>query len=897
MNPLHPLVSLCLALVVPVAACALEAKVETRNGVPTLLVNGRPTPPMILLHTAGSSASPKVCKVTPQWQEFHFTFVAPQDDDAAAVHIRNAMPAGDWWVDDARFFEGGLDKPASDNLFADSDFEAAELPTGWTYFVNNSTGADVKYTRDTEAPHSGKACLRVHIAKAGTVGYQIHMYRPIKLRKNTTYTFSVWLRASDSRDIEIQAIHQGEPWTIYGGENQASDKIIAFGAERGLHMTTMPMDLPWPQDGKAPDYTATDAQMEHILSLDPQGLVIPRVHLDAPDWWKKAHPGHIMVYDYGPRTQASPASPEWQRDSAEALRLLIRHLEGRYSEHMLGYHFSAQSAGEWFYDWTWEPIMPCFEEPFRQAFAKWAESRYKTIEALQAAWSPGHDLKPTNPIRIVGDTFGGIRVPTLAERKEGKLGAFRDPKTQRYEIDFAEYMQECLCDNVLQCARLVKEETKGKKLTVSFSGYLYDGAGFAYGGAVSGHLRMRKLLDSPDMDILCSPISYNDRGATGTGPFMSAVDSVMAHGKLWLNEDDARTHLAPADADFGRTSTMAETLGVYQRNFGHQFERHCATWFMDFGTGWMADPTIFDMFAKERDIWARESAAGGKTAAATRIAPFSPQVAVITDEDSFLYLRNSSEITTWTVSEMRRQVNTMGCPVGHYLLADLCEGRVPESTRLYVFLNAYRVTDAQRKQIRQHIARDGKVAVWLYAPGFVRDDASAANVSDLIGMNVTQLTAPMSAVVKLPQTPPAPLAKLGGQSFGPDKQPTPMFAVTPGQAGVVGLGSYQGTQECALALKRMTGWTSVFCGGLGVSAEVLRELARMAGVHVYCETGDVISGRDGFTSIHATAAGEKTLIFPKATKLRDLISGETLAAAKTHRFTMQAGDTRLFGWK
>ena len=82
-----------------------------------------------------------------------------------------------------------------------------------------------------------------------------------------------------------------------------------------------------------------------------------------------------------------------------------------------------------------------------------------------------------------------------------------------------------------------------------------------------------------------------------------------------------------------------------------------------------------------------------------------------------------------------------------------------------------------------------------------------------------------------------------------------------------------------------------------VRGEVLRELARMAGVHVYCETGDVISGRDGFTSIHATAAGEKTLIFPKATKLRDLISGETLAAAKTHRFTMQAGDTRLFGWK
>jgi hypothetical protein len=258
-------------------------------------------------------------------------------------------------------------------------------------------------------------------------------------------------------------------------------------------------------------------------------------------------------------------------------------------------------------------------------------------------------------------------------------------------------------------------------------------------------------------------------------------------------------------------------------------------------------------------------------------------------------LRNSNEITAETVSQMRLQVNRMGCPIGHYLLADLCEGRVPDSARMYVFLNAYRVTEAQRQQIRTHIARDGKMAVWLYAPGFVKEDALAANIGDLIGFEVKQVDAP-TAAVSLLDSRPAWLSKLPqGYRFGPDKKPAPLFAVTAGQAGVLPLGAYAGTGETAFAMKRTPEWTSVFCGGLQVSAPVLRELARQAGVHIYCDTDDVISGTSGFVSIHAASAGLKTLVLPEAATLRDLITDQTMPAAKSHTFEMKLGETRLFG--
>jgi len=86
----------------------------------------------------------------------------------------------------------------------------------------------------------------------------------------------------------------------------------------------------------------------------------------------------------------------------------------------------------------------------------------------------------------------------------------------------------------------------------------------------------------------------------------------------------------------------------------------------------------------------------------------------------------------------------------------------------------------------------------------------------------------------------------------------------------------------------------VVCGGLQVSAEVLRELARSAGAHVYCDTNDVISACPGFVSIHATHDGDKTLKLEQAASLRDLFSGNVLPPTDRHTFRMSTGETRAF---
>ena len=38
---------------------------------------------------------------------------------------------------------------------------------------------------------------------------------------------------------------------------------------------------------------------------------------------------------------------------------------------------------------------------------------------------------------------------------------------------------------------------------------------------------------------------------------MAPVESVQQHGKLWLVEDDTRTHLSPPDSGYGRLDRLA----------------------------------------------------------------------------------------------------------------------------------------------------------------------------------------------------------------------------------------------------------------------------------------------------------------------------------------------------
>ena len=854
----------------------LVSAIEVRNGLPQMVVNGKVEVPLLFFHGSVFRTTAMTVEVGTEWKEYGFSFTAPVTDDDVGVHIRNADAQGIWWVDSMRLFEEKLGSPAGHNLLDNPDFEeGAEPGNRWTFFVTPAGGAKASCMIDTRNPASGKASLKVVVENPGTEAWHVHLYQSgLRIEQGKTYVFKVKLRSDQPRKLEILAAHQGPPWTVYGGQSHHAVEQVKLSRDAGFHLRTFDMTLPWPHEGAPPDYTSGDLELRAHLALDPQALLVPRFHTDAPRWWKERHPDHVMLYEDGRHQMVSVASQEWRKDAEEAVRLFVRHLEKEFGDHILGYHVCGQSGGEWVYDQTWTPPLPNFETPFRDGFRTWLRTMYPTREALRQAWQDPHV------------DFTSVEVPSAAERREGKDGTFRDPKSQRKVIDFFAYSQVAIVEPLERFSRAVKDEVQGKKLVFAFYGYLFDVAGFVNGPQVSGHLLTDRVIRCPSIDVLCAPISYFDREAGGSGPFMAPVDSIQLLGKLWSTEDDTRTYLSAENAGSGRVGTLQGTQWVHQRNFAHLLVHECGLWWMDLeASGWLASKAIWDNLARLREVW---------RSAANVTRPLQPDVAVIIDDRSSLYLPCDNALTSPLMMLMRYQINRMGTSVGYYLLRDLCDG-IPPEAKAYLFLNSFVVSPEQRQAIHRAVHNKGKWAVWFYAPGYLDPSGTPGDMSALTGLPLQRLPKPQWLTVNMvPSSFVANRVPREQLSFGDNTPRTPAFTLGEDAAGHEMLGYYAGTRTPAVVCVRRPEWSSVFVGSTTLSTGVLRAIGRAAGAHVWLESDDVLIAGNDFVAVHASTEGRKELLVPAGVAAKDLSTGTATPQNGRIVLTMQQGETRLF---
>jgi beta-galactosidase len=586
---------------------------------------------------------------------------------------------------------------------------------------------------------------------------------------------------------------------------------VASAGRRGVNIVSFTIGMPWPREGEEPDFRArVDHWVDAVLEANPQALLLPRFGTTSPpDWWVAEHPDDIMLYDDGSRRLASVHSLAWREAAARQVSALVAHLERKYGDHVLGYHPCGQHTGEWFYEKMWEGRLTSLEPVAETAFRRFLSEKYETDAALRSAW---HDREVTRETAAP---------PSLRERTGTAVGPFRDPEVERPAIDFAEFQNREMADTVEVICRAVKRVAP-RKLTIAFYGYHFELAAAPRGLASGGHLALGRLLDSPHVDVLCSPVSYFDRGSGGGGYFMAPVDSVQLRGKLWLIEDDTRTHLSPPDSGYGRTNDSRETQGVLTRNFAHVVTRGSAVWWMDLlGQGWYVGDEMWDHLGGLRDVY---------RASMTQFNRYHPEIAVIVDERSHFYAGPSPAPANPVLYRFRKEWYRIGAPVGIYLLEDLVAGRVPPA-RMYLLLDTWRLDQDQIDAVRMHACRPGNVVVWMYAPGLVRDGQKASkHVREVTGIGLDEIASGNGNIVLVS----------GDNPFSAEHGPlSPAFAVVDDQARAIA--RYADSSGVAIAAKQVDGYTSVYSGVLQIPAGVLRELANDAGVHIYSEDGDVVT--------------------------------------------------------
>ena len=623
----------------------------------------------------------------------------------------------------------------------------------------------------------------------------------------------------------------------------------------------------WTKDGQV-ELAFQDAEIRKLLSVNPNACFLPRLFVTAPAWWVQEHPEEACRFAWekkGVPVRESFASEACLRESGEAYRRAVRYLmDAEYGKNLLGIHVANGPWGEnfhWdaYYSATTNPAASDLSEPMRRRLIRYLREKYgNDVARLRDTW------------KDASLTFESVQVPGAAQRRQVTAGAWRDPQQSRAVMDYFECHNLVAVEMLDHYCRIVKEESKGTLPTMAFFGYTMD----ENWSIENDHRAISKLLRSPNLDMLSAPHTYYRRKLGEDGEMRQYLGSVALHGKLFFDEGDDQMYLEKRKPHPDRrctVDTVEESQALLYREFGNTVTHGVGLWYMDLQGGWFRDPALVDTVGRMKK-WSDVSMRYSRR----RVS----QVAVISAPESEYYLgyrqTPNNEISYGLYHDQMAAFYRTGAPFDWYLIDDL-EAIRDKGYKVFVFLDCFYLTAPQLKAV-ESLRSDGRTLIWFYAPGYVsQEDLSLPRTEALTGFALE----PVAEGV-LQGT-----LNATGEAVGIAKRQKSLFVVRGGE-GVHGLarGVDKLKDKTVMAKKRHPGWTSVFSAIPGVTAEQLRALYREAGVHIYCDSGDVLSANEAWLMLHTRTAGTKHVVLPKACRTITEITTEKIVAENAGTFSI-----------
>lgn len=625
-----------------------------------------------------------------------------------------------------------------------------------------------------------------------------------------------------------------------------------------------------------------DIQSAAILADQPEALLFVRFGLHEPASWRRLHAQDLVVTEAGETLQVpSLASEAYWEASARYAAAVIEYAESRPWAHRLaGYANFMRMEG------THEPMISYALFDHGPAMtARWRSylrENYGTVDRLRAAY------------RDESITFETMSVP--CDRLRGKAAdisalnywqaADSNPQLRDYLL-----LQRNLYHagfRRIAAASQAALQRLGRKRVLVYDSHKstmqgWDNIGFfgaknawqhAYPELLSGsgNMDVAQLFDLPGMDGLINPHDYQARGPGGVFEPEGVADSAVLRGKLMLCEMDTRTWagtdpIAPArDAQ--------EFAATTWRNLATALTRGFTPYWMDVHQDWFAPAELQPVIRRQIEVlkeavrWPHETVPG--------IAMIIDDAATLETNGDGRYL---NEAVLW---EWKAGLARSGVPVRIYLVDDLALPNFPKH-RVFYFPNLFRVNEARLALLRNKVLRNGHLVVWGPGSGISDGQHVGTNAAtrltgfafDLIDVNYPRRT--LLSTVEHPLTQGlSPATILGGPlAYGP--------VLFPKDGLSMGVAWTQlGRNQSGLAVKTCTAhdgttWTSVFSTTVGLPAGFWRNCARMTGTHVWCESDEIILADRSVVAIHSLTGGKRTLRFPEASDVIDLLSNTPIA--------------------
>lgn len=392
-------------------------------------------------------------------------------------------------------------------------------------------------------------------------------------------------------------------------------------------------------DGDEPDWKVLDDEFHKILEACPDALIFPRINVSPNEKWEVENPDELCDEGMAPIHRPCFSSDNWAEETMRLYSLAIDHVEASdYADSVIGYQFAAGNTEEWF----------------------------------------SHDMKGS-----------------IGKRSREKFAEYCTERgLESTEENLYAYLSDIVAKRICDLAALTKEKVGGNKLVGTFYGYTFETP-----DRKSCHHSLDKVLDCPDIDFLCSPVSYSKNRVLGRDHgCMLPCDSLREHGKLYFAENDTRTHLTfvpfPEIPYFRnpvfKPKRFDDTVEMLKLHYSRALVHGYAHWWFDMWGGWYADETYMGEMKEFIEI--------SRTACNKAMGSVS-EIAVFVDEKCYKY--GKGNCLSYLI---RESLGLMGTPYDCYLASDF--ERVKERYSAYIVIDPYRtalvdsiIADAEKRGV------------------------------------------------------------------------------------------------------------------------------------------------------------------------------------------------------
>ncbi|HRR33816.1 MAG TPA: hypothetical protein P5026_06945 [Kiritimatiellia bacterium] len=828
----------------------VEVRVRQTPGGPRIHVDGKPIPPRFFGgHLAGSHPTGT------DWREVSFDIaVGAEEAETQRIKIQFNNEA-EFLMKEMRVTDLAS---GEDRLVAGSFDDEKTFAAVWsTYQETAPKRKEPKVT--TRWTPEGVSVNVQGLVSGWWPTYQLRTRDgAMKLPAGTRCRCSFKIRSSARAlvNVVVQRMHDGR-WQPMGPPvSGVFDSQLKMARAAGIRLIHLQMPTCFEPPEKEQDWTPIDEYFRHVIAVVPDALIVPRVEADAPAWWRKRHPETLMADEDGSKgPKCTINSLEYRRDMGAHLEKLCRHLCEAFPKHFAGILPLGQGTYEWYYEKSQGLALSGYDPVTEQVWRQWQQKRGKTDA----------DVVP---------------VPAAALRHGAPNGTLRDPVAESDLIEFARFRQEQMADAILEFAAACRRGTDGKKLVLFFYGYLFEMGMIRTSAHETGHYALARVLASDDIDIVCAPLSYTDRAWSCSSPSMTVTESVHAAGKLWLNEDDCRTHLA-GTLGLGGATTPDHSIAILRRNRGQALIRGFADWWLDIrDMGWHDDPAMWQIQHQLNPV---------ENVRLNSDTPYTPQILAVVDEDSVSHLSGDSlRLAFPLLYQSRAAFGRCGAPYGQVLLDDVASGRF--NAPLQVFLVAWSLTDQQREGLRKNRV-PGTTRVWCHAPGYLRPTGySVDGIQEVTGFSVKP-----AQLDKAAATPTADGKALLGLSraWGVTTNICPLFSILAAPGDRI-LATFPDGSP-ALVLRETREGKDVFLSVPALTSELIHGLAKISGVHLYTETDAAgVWAHQDLASIHVlTNSSTLKVSWPQPGITHDLYNGKQYGPGQTFELPARQGETLL----